>query len=120
MCWKTQRLPMAGGYDREGEADDDPAAILETRRTLPMELLERFRALPGPGPSGGHPVRGSNHEDGGRTSYETDLSQIFLAVSLDSFPDRENLLAISPILLGISIPHRNRVPAKMSVTPVKG
>ena len=33
---KGQRLPVPGGYDREGKLTDDPTAILESQRTLPI------------------------------------------------------------------------------------
>lgn len=33
---KGQKLPFAGGFDHQGELTDDPAAIEETRRILPM------------------------------------------------------------------------------------
>jgi 3-dehydro-L-gulonate 2-dehydrogenase len=33
---KNQKLPFAGGFDREGNLTDDPGAVEETRRILPM------------------------------------------------------------------------------------
>ena len=90
---ENSRLPMAGGYDGEGRLTDDPAAILETRRPLPMGYwkgsgLSLVLDLLAATLSGGSTTRMV-----GNTEYETDLSQIFLAVSLDSFPDKEKLLS---------------------------
>lgn len=51
---KNQRLPYAGGFDQEGNLTDDPGAIEQTRRILPMGywkgsgfavLLDLFSAL---------------------------------------------------------------------------
>jgi 3-dehydro-L-gulonate 2-dehydrogenase len=33
---KGEKLPVAGGYDKDGKLTDDPKAIMETRRTLPV------------------------------------------------------------------------------------
>lgn len=73
------RLPVPGGYDREGRLTDDPGAILEAQRPLPIGywkgaglalLLDLLAALLAGGMT--------THEIG-RQRDELGLSQVFLA-----------------------------------------
>ncbi len=81
-----EKLPYAGGYDRNGELTDDPGEIEETRRVLPVgywkgsglaTLLDLLAALL----SGGLTTAGID-----RLGYKNCVgcSQVFLAVSPDT------------------------------------
>lgn len=88
-----KRLPIQGGFDKDGKMTDDPAAILETHQVFPIGywkgsglslVLDLIAAI----------------LSGGRTSKqigdlptETELSQVFVAISLDAFPDKEAVKA---------------------------
>jgi 3-dehydro-L-gulonate 2-dehydrogenase len=80
---RGERLPVAGGYDKEGHLTDDPGAILETQRLLPIGfwkgsglslLLDLVAALL----SGGLTTSAI-----GREVAETGLSQVFIAFDLE-------------------------------------
>ena len=87
-----RNLPFYGGFDREGNMTDDPSAILETHRTLPIGYwkgsgLSLVLDLLAATLSGG-----STSRMVGTYPYETNLSQVFFAVSLDRFGDKESLM----------------------------
>ncbi len=86
-----RKLPFYGGFDREGNMTDDPSAILDTHRTLPIGYwkgsgLSLVLDLLAATLSGG-----STSRMVGTYPYETNLSQVFFAVSLDKFGDKESL-----------------------------
>lgn len=97
---KDQRLPVAGGYSLEGNITDDPVAILESKRPLPIGywkgaglalLLDILSAVL----SGGF----ATHEISSRGT-EVALSQVFIAIDLSKLGNRsaitktiENILA---------------------------
>ena len=79
---KNERLPVNGGYDTNGELTDDPAAILESKRPLPIGywkgaglslLLDILATVL----SGGLPV----HEIA-KKAVEDSLSQVFIAIDI--------------------------------------
>ena len=83
--------PVDGGIDRNGNITRDPAAILETHQVLPIGYwkgsgLSLVLDLIASCLAGGTFTRGV-----GELPYETDLSQLFIAFSLESFPDRARL-----------------------------
>ena len=91
---RGERLPVAGGYDKDGRLTDDPGTILESGRPLPIGfwkgaglslLLDLCAALI----SGG-----STTASIGREATETSLSQVFIAFDLQK---------------AISVPARNSV-----------
>jgi 3-dehydro-L-gulonate 2-dehydrogenase len=80
---RGERLPVVGGYDKTGELTDDPGAILESQRPLPIGfwkgaglslLLDLVAALV----SGGLTTSAI-----GRETAETGLSQVFIAFDLE-------------------------------------
>ncbi len=115
-------LPVAGGWDRNGNLTDDPRAILESKRPLPVGFwkgtsLAIALDLVAAALSGGNTT-----DDISRMEEEGDVSQVFIAVNLASFPDRSeiegritaSLAAINasqPIESGIEVrwPGQNRL-----------
>lgn len=80
---RGERLPVAGGYDKAGRLTDDPGAILDAERPLPIGfwkgaglslLLDLGAALI----SGG-----STTSEIRRETAETGLSQVFIAFDLE-------------------------------------
>jgi 3-dehydro-L-gulonate 2-dehydrogenase len=80
---RGERLPVAGGYDKAGQLTDDPGAILEAQRPLPIGfwkgaglslLLDLVAALI----SGGQTTSEIRREPA-----ETGLSQVFIAFDLE-------------------------------------
>ncbi|PNV62360.1 3-dehydro-L-gulonate 2-dehydrogenase [Clostridium sp. chh4-2] len=87
-----RELPVDGGYNKAQEITKNAAEILETHQCIPIGYWK------GSGLSLALDLIASVLA-GGRTSRmvgelpaETELSQVFIAVSLDSFGDREQLL----------------------------
>jgi len=79
---KNQKLPYAGGFDRDGKLTDNPGEIEETRRILPMGfwkgsgfavMLDLISALL----SGGHTTAGIDKADKGSCGS---CSQVFIAI----------------------------------------
>jgi 3-dehydro-L-gulonate 2-dehydrogenase len=75
-----QRLPVAGGYDAAGDLTDDPQAILDSQRLLPIGFwkgsgLSLLLDLLAAGVSGGR----STHEIATEPERETGVSQMFIA-----------------------------------------
>jgi 3-dehydro-L-gulonate 2-dehydrogenase len=82
---RSERLPVPGGYDVSGQLTDDPAALEESRRLLPIGfwkgsglslVLDMAAALL----SGGLATFQISHEP----ERETSLSQVFIAIRLPS------------------------------------
>jgi 3-dehydro-L-gulonate 2-dehydrogenase len=76
-----KRLPVAGGYDKEGEITKDPAAIAATKRTLPVGFwkgagLSLMLDVLVTCMSGGKSVSAIT-----KTGAETAISQFFLCLS---------------------------------------
>ncbi len=86
-------LPVPGGWDRDGTLTDDPQSILESKRPLPVGFwkgtsLALALDLVAAALSGGNTtadIRGMEEE--------RDVSQVFIAVNLASFPDRTEIEA---------------------------
>jgi 3-dehydro-L-gulonate 2-dehydrogenase len=77
---RGERLPVAGGYDRHGALTDDPRAILDSQRLLPIGFwkgsgLSLMLDLLAAGLSGGR----ATHEIATDPERETTLSQTFIA-----------------------------------------
>ncbi|MDN3658304.1 3-dehydro-L-gulonate 2-dehydrogenase [Ferruginibacter paludis] len=79
---KNEQLAVAGGYDLEGNVTNDPQAIMQSKKGLPMGywkgaglslLLDMLAALL----SAGNAVK-----DISKQEMETGLSQIFIAIDL--------------------------------------
>ena len=79
---KNEKLPVIGGYNTRGELTDEPAAILESKRPLPVGywkgaglslLLDILATVL----SGGLPV----HEIA-KKAVEDSLSQVFIAIDI--------------------------------------
>lgn len=83
---KGEQLPVPGGYDVTGKLSDDPEAILESRRALPVGFwkgsgLALVLDLLAVSLSGGLSTSEISRRDA-----ETDVSQVFIAISLASLP----------------------------------
>ncbi|MDB5084192.1 MAG: malate/L-lactate dehydrogenase family [Bacilli bacterium] len=85
---RGDELPVDGGFDQSGELTRDPAAILESRRPLPIGywkgsglslMLDLVAAML----SGGQ----STYDIGRNSEAETGSSQVFLAFDLKKLPD---------------------------------
>ena len=77
-----EKLPIPGGFDREGKLTDDPAAILETRRPLPIgywkgAAMSLALDMIAAGTSLGRTV----HMIGPAGPTERGLSQVFIAIN---------------------------------------
>ena len=86
-----RECPVDGGFDSNGNLTRDPVAISESRQVLPMGYwkgsslaiaLDLIVSLI----SGGRTTK-----DIGELPCETEVSQIFMAISLDAFPDHEDM-----------------------------
>jgi 3-dehydro-L-gulonate 2-dehydrogenase len=85
-----ERLPCAGGYDKDMHLTDEPGAILESGLALPMgnwkgSGLAMLIDLLVSTLSGGSTTRGI-----GKNEEEYGLSQLFIAFDLDQLSDKEN------------------------------
>ena len=78
---RGEPLPVPGGFDRDGELSQDPAAILDSFRALPIGFwkgsglaltLDLFAALLSAG--------NATHQISADPLFETGLSQLFLAI----------------------------------------
>ena len=85
-------LPVDGGYNKEQEITKNAAEILETHQCIPIGYWK------GSGLSLALDLIAATLA-GGRTSrmvgelpVETELSQVFMAISLDAFADKETLM----------------------------
>jgi 3-dehydro-L-gulonate 2-dehydrogenase len=81
---RGQRLPVAGGYDRDGALTDDPAAVEATRRVLPAgywkgSALSMALDMIAAALSGGNSVADLS----ARFPRETGVSQVFIAFAMD-------------------------------------
>jgi len=105
---KKEELSVYGGYDKEGKMTKDPAAILETRRSLAVGywkgaglslLLDIIASLL----SGGNATwQISRHND------ETALSQVFISINLK---EMQAYTSIPGIIEGIIRDYQDSVPA---------
>jgi 3-dehydro-L-gulonate 2-dehydrogenase len=86
-----QELPVAGGYDQEGQLSHDAEAILQTKRLLPIGywkgsgfslMLDMLGAVL----SGGRTTR-----EIGELEAEQSVTQVFLAFHISHFPDIEDI-----------------------------
>jgi len=81
---RGEQLPMAGGYDEQGELTTDPGAILETQRALPIGYWK------GSGLAIVLDLMASLLADGDATcdisqpEHKTGVSQIFIAMDIES------------------------------------
>ena len=81
-------LPFDGGFDSEGKPTRDAAVIMESKRPMPMGFwkgtsLALALDLIAAALSGGR----TTHSIG--TKIESEVSQVFIAISLANLPDRE-------------------------------
>lgn len=115
-------LPVAGGWDTNGTLTDDPRAILESKRPLPVGFwkgtsLAIALDLVAAALSGG-----STTDEISRMEEEQRVSQVFIAMNLAAFPDRAaieeritaSLAAVNasePIEAGVEVrwPGQNRL-----------
>ncbi|RKN86422.1 3-dehydro-L-gulonate 2-dehydrogenase [Paenibacillus ginsengarvi] len=84
-------LPVYGGFDREGNPTQDAAAIIETRRSMPIGFwkgsgLSFMLDLIVTMLSGGN-----SSMDMGKLGAERNLSQVFIAIDAARLPDRDEL-----------------------------
>lgn len=87
-----KELPVDGGFNRDQRVTRNAAEILESRQCLPIGYwkgsgLSLALDLTAAVVSGGRTSRMV-----GELSAETQLSQVFIAISLDALPDKEELL----------------------------
>jgi 3-dehydro-L-gulonate 2-dehydrogenase len=88
---RNERLPVKGGYDEQGELTDDPRAILQSRRTLPIGywkgaglslLLDILATML----SGGLSV-----SEISKQPAETKVSQVFIAINLTGLSHHQRM-----------------------------
>jgi 3-dehydro-L-gulonate 2-dehydrogenase len=108
---KNKMLATDGGFDREGRLTRDPAAIIESKRPLPMGywkgaglalLLDLLATVL----SGGS----STHEISSR-EVEYGLSQVFIAINISKLGDHS---AIASIIENIIHDYHQSIPANAS------
>jgi 3-dehydro-L-gulonate 2-dehydrogenase len=85
---EEKNLPFDGGFDTKGNISRDPSEILQTQRTLPIGFwkgsgLSLALDLIVASLSGGL----TTHEIG-KGKAEANVSQVFMAISLENLPDR--------------------------------
>lgn len=90
-AFSGEPLPVEGGFDRKGRATRDAAAILETRRAMPIGfwkgsglsfMLDLVVTI----------LAGGNASmDMGKLGAERNMSQLFLAIHASRLPDYEEL-----------------------------
>lgn len=90
---ENKDLPFDGGFDAKGAISKDPSEILQTQRPLPIGFwkgsgLSLALDLIVASLSGGLTT-----QEVGKFSAETCVSQMFMAISLANFPDREAIEA---------------------------
>jgi 3-dehydro-L-gulonate 2-dehydrogenase len=104
---RNEKLPVAGGYDKEGNLTDDPALILESWRTLPVGywkgaglslLLDILAAVL----SGGLAAHGITKQPA-----EIANSQVFIAIDVEKLG---HFSSISQIIKGIIEDYKESVP----------
>lgn len=88
-----KELPVDGGYDKEQKITKNAADILETLQPLPIGYwkgsgLSLALDLVAAVLSGGRTAKMV-----GELSAETELSQVFIAISLDCLPDKDTVLS---------------------------
>ena len=88
-----KELPVEGGYNREQKLTKNAVETLETHQSIPIGYwkgsgLSLALDLIAATLAGGRTARMV-----GDLPEETELSQVFFAVDLDSFPDKEQLLS---------------------------
>ena len=92
---RGEPLPVPGGFDRRGELTRDPAEIEATRRALPIGfwkgsglsiLLDMVAAVL----SGGR----ATHEVPADPERETGLSQVFIAMHVESLSNRSEMTRV--------------------------
>lgn len=104
---KNEMLPVYGGYDKNGQLTNDPAAVLATRRPLPigywkgagLSLLLDILATILSG--------GSSTADISRREVEYGLSQVFVAIDITKLG---NYSAIASAIDNIMEDYRRSVP----------
>ncbi|HKZ36442.1 MAG TPA: 3-dehydro-L-gulonate 2-dehydrogenase [Chryseolinea sp.] len=108
---KNQKLPVPGGYDKNGVLSTDPAAIRDSERTLPIGywkgsglslLLDVLAAML----SGGFPV-----VDVSKQNVENNLSQVFIAIGISKL---KNFGSIPALLQHIIDDYHQSIPDKNS------
>jgi 3-dehydro-L-gulonate 2-dehydrogenase len=91
---KNEKLPVQGGFDKEGQLTNDPSAILATRRPLPVGywkgaglalLLDLLAAIL----SGGL----ATHEIS-KKEVEHGLSQVFIAIDISKLGNHSAIAAV--------------------------
>lgn len=85
---KGEKMPTAGGFDKQGRLTDDPNDILETRRVLPMGMwkgaaLSLVLDMMAAGLSLGRTV----HQIGNPSDGEKGLSQAYIAIHYTGLVD---------------------------------
>lgn len=90
---KRERLPFPGGFDTDGEITDDPAAILDTMRGLPIGywkgaglslLLDLLASTLS---------HGDSTQDVGQCDEEYGVSQVFIVFNLKKLPNADSVQA---------------------------
>lgn len=88
---RGEKLPLAGGYDDDGNLTVDPGTILESRRALPIGywkgsglalMLDLMATLI----TGGHSTA-----EIARQAHEADVSQVFIAIDARSLSGKQIL-----------------------------
>ena len=104
---KNEELAQYGGYDKNGQLTTDPAAVLESRRPLPigywkgagLALLLDLLAVILSG--------GLSTADISTKEVEYGLSQVFVAIDITKLPNHS---AIPAVLEGIISDYRQSIP----------
>jgi 3-dehydro-L-gulonate 2-dehydrogenase len=97
---KNERLPVAGGYDNNGDLTDDPSAVLASRRPLPvgywkgagLSLLLDILAAVLSGGLAVHEIAQKKVEDG--------LSQVFIAIDISKLGNHSMIAKTVEAIIG--------------------
>lgn len=108
-----ESLPFPGGFDKNGVMTNDPAAVLESWRALPIGYwkgagLSLFLDILATALSGGQ----STHEIS-KTEVEYCVSQVFIAIKIDKL---KNFSTINSIIQQILADYKNSLPDDTTTT----
>jgi 3-dehydro-L-gulonate 2-dehydrogenase len=97
---KGEKLSLYGGYDKKGQLTTDPAAILESRRPLPVGywkgaglalLLDLLAVMLSGGLSTAEISKGE---------LEHGLSQVFITIDISRLPNHSSIPALLEVIIG--------------------
>lgn len=88
----NKTLPVEGGFDEKQNLTKNAADILKTHQSLPIGYWKGSGLSLALDLIASVLAGGRNARQVGELPYETELSQVFISISLDRLPDKEELM----------------------------